>query len=795
MVGPQTALILPPDLVITPVVELPDAVRDRLEAGPGAYTLTRPRSRTPTKIIEADGADLLTEFRQPKRIVDAVFAYSLARRLDPEALLHAAFPLFDDLIANGLLVEPGSSAAVPIAPSFSPGSEWRHYRVVQCARSLIDTEVYEVADSSGRRLALKIGRSHAPSEVRDALSREAAILKYLNGAPAPMFVAEGEDAGRLFILTEWSAGTDAETAAYHQREAGDEVALWRLCEQILDSYATLHDRGVIHGDVHPSNLIVRSSDGVTIMDYGWSTTTDRTGRREHVPRAGIPEFFEPEYARSLLRRRPAPAASVPSDQYGVAVLLYRLLTGQSYLRFSLEEQQSLVQIARDPPLAFALHGVEHGPAVEAALRRALAKSPAERFPDMAAFAEAFRRSRAARFPTRLRAGPSTPRRFLDLTLRRLRPDGVLLNVATHTPPTCSIYLGMAGASLGLLRIACVREDSRLLSQAEVWAALSGRLAGRGTAFVNPRLEMTAGLVGKSSILHSRPGLGYLAARLAHARGDWVERDLVLGRWLGVTRIPSRQIEVSLGGAGVLLALSFAGDLVGAGNPSLVKRIRAAGIRLHDKLCRSLKRRRPLGRLDRRMNLGIAHGWAGVLYAILRWEHSTGMRTSPMVETRLDELAGQATIAESGARWPWLTPDEQGRIVSSYMPGWCNGSAGMIGLWTLANRIIGEEKFLRLAELAALDAWQHDPGETHLCCGLAGVSYGLLNLYRHTGEPIWLERGRSLAERAATRALNATRMQPSETAHSLFRGDVGLAVLLADLERPEAAGFPLFDEPG
>jgi serine/threonine-protein kinase len=120
---------------------------------------------------------------------------------------------------------------------------------------------------------------------------------------------------------------------------------------------------------------------------------------------------------------------------------------------------------------------------------------------------------------------------------------------------------------------------------------------------------------------------------------------------------------------------------------------------------------------------------------------------------------------------------------------------MIGLWTLANRVTGEDRFLQMAELAALDAWQQDPGDTHLCCGLAGIAYGLLNLYRHTGEPIWLERSRLLAERAATRALNATRMHPSATAHSLFRGDVGLAVLLTDLERPEGAAFPLFDAPG
>jgi serine/threonine-protein kinase len=795
MVGPGTTLILPADIVITPVAELPNGIRNRFDAPPGAYTVTRPRSRTLTKILDAEGADLLREFRTPRRIVEAVLSYSLARHLDPEATLQAAFPLFDDLISNQLLVEPGSAAALPVSPTLTIGSSWRDYRVVRCAASLTDTEVYEVADSGGRRLALKIARAHASPDIRDALSREAEILRYLSGVPSPGLVAEGEEDGRRFILSEWISGTDAETAAFHARETGDEGALLELCEQVVDSYASLHHRGVVHGDVHPSNLIVSRSGTVAIVDYGWSTRATPGQRQGHLPRAGVPEFFEPEYARALLRRRKVPGASVISDQYGVAVVLYRMLTGQAYLRFSLEEHQSLIQIARDPPLAFAIHGVDRGPAVEGALLRALAKTPAERFSSMTAFAEALRRGRASRFPPPLRTGPNTTRRFLDLTLRRLGPDGVLVNAAVRTSPICSIYLGMAGTAVGLLHIACAREDPRLLSHAELWAELCGHMSGRRSAFLSPRLEMTALLVGRVSIFHARPGVGYLAALLAHARGDSSRRDLALFHWLRVTGVRSRQIELSLGEAGVLLALGFAAELVGKGNPPLRRRIGAAGKRLHDKLCRSLKRRGALNRLDRRLNLGVAHGWAGVLYAILRWEQTTGSSPNPGVEARLDELARLATTAESGARWPWLTLDEQGRTTSSYMPGWCNGSAGMIGLWTLANRVTGEDRFLQMAELAALDAWQQDPGDTHLCCGLAGIAYGLLNLYRHTGEPIWLERSRLLAERAATRALNATRMHPSATAHSLFRGDVGLAVLLTDLERPEGAAFPLFDAPG
>jgi serine/threonine-protein kinase len=74
--------------------------------------------------------------------------------------------------------------------------------------------------------------------------------------------------------------------------------------------------------------------------------------------------------------------------------------------------------------------------------------------------------------------------------------------------------------------------------------------------------------------------------------------------------------------------------------------------------------------------------------------------------------------------------------------------------------------------------------------LAGRAYALLNLYRATGERVWIERARRLAERAA-RWGSAQEEHP----HSLWKGDLGLAVLAADLERPEAARMPFFEPLG
>ena len=75
------------------------------------------------------------------------------------------------------------------------------------------------------------------------------------------------------------------------------------------------------------------------------------------------------------------------------------------------------------------------------------------------------------------------------------------------------------------------------------------------------------------------------------------------------------------------------------------------------------------------------------------------------------------------------------------------------------------------------------------CGTAGQAYAALNHYRAVGDERWLEAAMRLAARGASEdelAGDAT------TPLSLYKGHVGLALLAAELERPERAGMPLFE---
>jgi hypothetical protein len=103
------------------------------------------------------------------------------------------------------------------------------------------------------------------------------------------------------------------------------------------------------------------------------------------------------------------------------------------------------------------------------------------------------------------------------------------------------------------------------------------------------------------------------------------------------------------------------------------------------------------------NLGIAHGWAGLLYATLCWCAATGEPLPSALADRLDQLGECAEPVNRCLHWKWDLASGHHNPASQSMPGWCNGSAGYVFLWTEAHEAIGEKQYLELAEGADVRA--------------------------------------------------------------------------------------------
>ncbi|QYC41479.1 Serine/threonine-protein kinase StkP [Nonomuraea coxensis DSM 45129] len=814
--------VLPGDVVVAPVAGLPPELRERIEHRPGDYCVTRPRSRATTSVIDEGTASLLERFREPTTIVDAVITFSSAAGLEPRRTLEEVFPVLAGFVRDGLLLPAGSALLEPIEAALGPGDVVGDAEIVETVQVLLDTEVHLARLPGGSPAALKIAREGAQDDLAPLLRREAAVLRLLDGRAGPRLLGSGEHAGRPYLLLSWVAGVDAHDAADEARRLGGPEgvdALLGLVERVVAAFAGLHALGVLHGDVHPRNVLVGPDQEVVLLDFGLSA---HQGAGPAPPRGGGVDFFlEPESARARLAGRAGEPLTAAGEQYAVAALAYLLLTGAHTHAFSLHPEHMLRQLRDEPPLPFAGHGAAELPATERVLRRALAKSPGDRYPSLAALSRALR---AAARADRTAAGPvadhgaggatgraagrglpgpgrglpgpgrgsgGPERALLDRVLSRLDVPGPLFDDGL-VPPTASLMNGAAGFAYALLRLAEARADGHLLALADVWAVRAAADASAGgeageAAFVNESLGIVPGLTGRGSLYHQVSGVHLVQARVATARGDARSRDAAVEAFLGAAEAPCPELDLAFGRSGLLLGCATL--LEGCAGPALEGRLRATGARLSESVRAGLARAAPVADGHRLQSLGAAHGWAGCLFALLRWARASSSPPPEGVIGFLDQLGALARPAGRGLLWPVKAggPRPDPLLGAS----WCNGAAGLVPLWWLAHSLTGERRYEEWARGAAWSAYEAPlPGPADLCCGLAGRAYALLAHHARTDDPIWRARARLLAGHAAARVREA-----AHRPDSLHKGEVGVALLVGELDTPRWARMPLYEGDG
>lgn len=788
--------VLAAGTLIQPAFELPEALRGQIAAGESDFVLSRPGSRSLAKVIDRDAALLIAEFEKPSSIAHAVARFSRGRAEDPEELLESAFPLLQSLIVAGLLVDPNSPHAENIRASLAPGTQIDRWSVVRCVQTQQDTELYQARDKNGRRVALKICRS-GDGFAAVALSRESRLLSALDGKVNPRALMAGEWGERRYLAMEWVEGVDAITAAAEFRGRGDVDSLqllMRLTGTILEAYAHLHSQQTLHGDVHPRNILIDGHGAVRIVDFGLGRRVDHPAWAGFTLRGGVSFFLEPELARAMLGEAPTPPATVAGEQYALAAVLYQLLTGSCYADFNLERQQMLRQIAESPMAPFATRGLEPWPELEELLEKALSKDPAARFQTVAEWA---RRWQMVQVPERAAAAAPVAGngygRIHKEFLRRAGLTSSLLRPGSLPAPTTSLNFGSAGVAYALYRIACATENGELLALADLWCVRALIEAGGGDAFCSAEMEITPEKVAGNSLWHGPSGVYLVQGLIARARGDLASELLAAGAFLRTAAERSRIPDLTLGNAGALLGCVLFLDLLrddeaSAAMRQLSGRVRQLGSEIAVEMWRTIDSYGSIRECAELSNLGMAHGWAGLLYATLTWCAASGDSAPGSLFGRLQELGALGEPVGRGLRWEWdLVRAHQS------MPGWCNGSAGYVFLWTAAHAACRDAVWMRLAEGAAWDTWDTPSPASTLCCGTAGQAYALLNLYRYTGERVWLRRAQDLAQRSADAPWEPDHTTTEEFRPvSLYKGNSGIAVLELDLECPQEARMPIFE---
>ena len=244
-------------------------------------------------------------------------------------------------------------------------------------------------ESDGKRVAIKtIQPALGVSEKNvDRFLREAKVLSNLRHPNVVEYLDSGSVGSLLYLVMEYVAGPTAQQVVREKGPLPIRTAVLMMA-QTLTGLAHIHEKGYVHRDVKPSNLLIGKAGDkkvVKVADFGLARAyqdSKLSGPTMSGDVGGTPAFMAPEQITHL--RTAGPAA----DQYSAAATLYYLLTGSPPYDLPRELDQAFGVILSDEPVPIRVRRSEVREELAGCVHRALSHEPARRYSRITALRDA-----------------------------------------------------------------------------------------------------------------------------------------------------------------------------------------------------------------------------------------------------------------------------------------------------------------------------------------------------------------------------------------------------------------------
>src|SRR5437016_8889413 len=211
--------------------------------------------------------------------------------------------------------------------------------------------------------------------------REIGLTAQLQHPHILTLIDSGEAGGFVYYVMPYVEGGSLRQRLEKEGPLPLDEAL-RITRAIASALDFAHGRGAIHRDIKPENIMLHQGEPM-VADFGIALAVSTAGR-ERLTETGLslgtPAYMSPEQATA------DPKLDGRTDQYSLASVLYEMLAGEPPYTGPTAHAIIAKRFSEPiPPRGTCPAGPPH---VEAAVTRALAKSPADRFATLAAFAAA-----------------------------------------------------------------------------------------------------------------------------------------------------------------------------------------------------------------------------------------------------------------------------------------------------------------------------------------------------------------------------------------------------------------------
>jgi serine/threonine-protein kinase len=341
-----------------------------------------------------------------------------------------------------------------------------------------------------RKVAIKILPGHLAQEPQALLrfEREAELVSALQNPHIVQIVDfDTTEQGEPYIVMEYLSGESLELRLAREPVQSLSFAI-RLATQVAAGLAAVHAALIVHRDLKPANIFLSELpvEGfhVKLLDFGigkrMGGTQHLTGENDVM---GTPDYMPPEQALGKTAH-----VDQRGDQYSLAVIVYEMLAGRGPFQGDMMAVLEQVIGCEPPPIESLVACLPIG--VGPVLRRAMAKTPGERFDSITAFASAL--ATASQTPLLPSAPPPSSAPSLRLTTdpsalaaaaRQERPTNAPRLMSSNRSPESTIP--GAPSMVRLQRAIDEAKKARSAREIDLAAKLVERALAMGDALGTP----------------------------------------------------------------------------------------------------------------------------------------------------------------------------------------------------------------------------------------------------------------------------------------------------------------------
>lgn len=273
-------------------------------------------------------------------------------------------------------------------PLFKANSVIDKYKIESVIDATGDIDIYKAIDLDSEMLVIiKLLRKNSAENIA-ALKREYNFLVCLNDTNAtPRPLAFNEQENYAWFVQEFIGGAGLpEFITYNKNISLKQIT--SVAKEIVNAFAKIHSKGIVHGDIHPGNIIVTSS-GIKVLDFGLALNYELE-KNDDLNFGGAYFFMPPERIKKTTYKKFTAAPDFFSDVFQLGIVLFKLF--YDAYPFSGITWEELATEIKEKEIGFpdsACYGFIVPATIKEIISKCVAKKQHQRFADATAIQSAF----------------------------------------------------------------------------------------------------------------------------------------------------------------------------------------------------------------------------------------------------------------------------------------------------------------------------------------------------------------------------------------------------------------------